>query len=97
MEERDRILNPIEFFSGLSPLHIATGDLHSVVLTSDGSAYIFGKDHGAPALINLVEGENATEEEEPTIVKVACGSGQTMLLTREGDAWGSGSSRFISQ
>jgi alpha-tubulin suppressor-like RCC1 family protein len=97
VEERDRILNPIEFFSGLSPLHISTGDLHSVVLTSDGSAYIFGKDHGSPSLINLLEGEDATEEEEPTIVRVACGSGHTMLLTREGDVWGSGLSRFISQ
>lgn len=95
--EATRILNPIEFFSALVPVTISTGDFHSVVLTADGSAYRFGKDYGSPELITLIDdeigqGSALSIEEEPEIVGVDCGCSHTILVTREGEIWTSGSS-----
>lgn len=86
-------LNLIEFFSGLFPISITAGDLHSAVITADKSVYIFGKDQegqcgggggGEPSLITLASGE---QEEEPEVDQVACGSNHTVLLTSNGDVW----------
>ncbi|KAL8292106.1 hypothetical protein RQP46_001572 [Phenoliferia psychrophenolica] len=37
-------LHHVDFFDGLEPTLVAAGDLHSIVLTKDGSAYTFGSD-----------------------------------------------------
>jgi alpha-tubulin suppressor-like RCC1 family protein len=94
----------VDFFDGISPMaQVATGDVHSAVVTEDGALYMFGHDAkgqcggwtsetGEPTLVEL-EGEDG----EPLDVRaVACGSQSTVVLTSDGGIWSSGASAFIS-
>lgn len=85
------IISPLSFFEGLSPpIHIATGDFHSCVVTLDGALYIFGSDkegqcggYGGlePSMVDLGD---------VNVEMVECGSGHTVCKTDEGKIWVTG-------
>ena len=92
-------LSLIEYFEGLASVEIAAGDVHSAVVTADGSLYVFGADMegqcggngGEPNLVDLGDGDL---DDEPEIVSVACGSSHTVVRTKSGDVWVAGSSEL---
>lgn len=84
-------ITPLAFFEGLSPpRYIATGDLHSCVVTQDGALYIFGSDkegqcggYGGlePSMVDLGD---------VNVDMVVCGSGHTVCKTDDGQVWVTG-------
>lgn len=98
-------LNKVEFFDGLSPTLVAAGGAHSVVVTADGSAYIWGDNRegqcggfittaGEPTLISLLPDEEVGDE--PDIIDAACGSQHSVLVTRQKGVWVAGLSQCFS-
>lgn len=78
-------LHQVDFFHDLGSdiTKIATGDLHSVVMTQGGGAYMLGSNAKGqsggfsarePVLVEL-------PDEEEDVVDIACGSNHTLLLT----------------
>lgn len=92
-------LSLVDYFEGLLPVEIAAGDVHSAVVTADGSLYVFGADMegqcggngGEPNLVDLEDGDL---DDEPEVVGVACGSSHTVVRTNSGDVWLTGSSEL---
>jgi RCC1 and BTB domain-containing protein len=83
-------------------LDIKYGDLHYIVLTSDGCVYSWSKNNMGP----LGRGEIVDNIYKPalieylsnkTVIEICCGSGHSLALTSEGEvyAWGNNESGQI--
>nr|CAG8487732.1 5456_t:CDS:10 [Entrophospora candida] len=92
----------IEFFQGLKVTQIACGGLHSAVITDSGDLYTFGWNNlgrlgvksnttntSIPCLIefNNDDADYDEEEEEINVLKVACGSAHTVVITDDNKLW----------
>ncbi|CAI2178449.1 6656_t:CDS:2 [Funneliformis geosporum] len=83
----------IEFFQGLRVKKISCGGWHSAVITDSGDLYTFGWNHFGRLGISFEEGStmNCAEpslveffgenNEELNVLKVACGSAHTVVIT----------------